>query len=732
MYARVALPLPVATGFTYEVPGDLAPRVFVGCRVEVPFGRRTLSGFVVALSGQSDVARTKPIRSVLDTYLTRPLLDLAGWMASYYGCSIGEAAQAELPPIVRQSSRKGRFDGNIRLKLGDGGLNDLRATLKNAPRQLLLAERLAEIGGEVEVGVVTGEWGFTAAHVKSLIDKGAVEKTALSRVSSLEAIDEPVVELTPDQDRAIERINDSIRGGRFAAFLLHGITGSGKTEVYLRAAQSALSREGGCIVLVPEISLLPQAVARYRKVFGTRMAVIHSRLTGAERFEIWNRVEKGECRVVLGPRSAVFSPIANLRLIIVDEEQDDSYKQEDKPRYHARHVALMRGKHENLAVVLGSATPSAESFHHALGDRYTYLSLPTRVGGAPLPTIEFVDLRKEPMEAASFSSYLLERLESHVRKGHQSILFLNKRGHARFVQCNACGWVARCKNCDITLTYHRVTNRLRCHYCGYNRGALACCDQCGGSKLFFAGAGTQRVELDLASLLPGVGILRMDADTTTGKEGHQRILEQFGTGKYPILIGTQMVAKGHHFPRVNLVGVLHAEESLNYPDFRSSERTFQQLMQVAGRAGRAGSESEVVIQTFTPDHHVFKYLAMHDYDGFMREELEVRRQLRYPPFSRIVLASCSAARKDTLHRVVQSWASDMRRRFADATMEILGPVPPPVERVKNRYREHVMIKGKLTASFKNEALGMYRRIAERVRGGGAVELRWDVDPESFG
>jgi primosomal protein N' (replication factor Y) len=459
--------------------------------------------------------------------------------------------------------------------------------------------------------------------------------------------------------------------------------------------------------------------------------VIHSRLTGAERFEIWQRVVGGECRIVLGPRSAIFSPVVNLRLIIVDEEQDDSYKQGEKPRYHARHAALMRGKQEGLTVVLGSATPSAESFHHALESRYAYLSLPSRVGGGALPKIEYVDLRNEPMEAAMFSARLLERLEHHVRKGHQSILFLNKRGHARFVQCNACGWIARCRNCDIALTFHRVADRLRCHYCGYGRRAVSRCDACGGARLFFAGAGTQRVELDLASLLPGVGILRMDADTTAGKEGHRRVLEQFGTGRYPILIGTQMVAKGHHFPGINLVGVLHAEESLNYPDFRSSERTFQQLTQVAGRAGRAGSEAEVVIQTFTPEHHVFAYLSSHDYAGFMREELEVRRKLRYPPFSRIVLASCSATGKDALHRVVESWASEMRRRFTGSRLEVLGPVSPPVERVKNRYREHVMIKGTLTAGQKNEMLETYRKIAGRERGGRGVELRWDVDPESF-
>ena len=731
-YVKVALPLPVANLFTYEVPPELAPEIFVGRRVEVPFGRRTLGGVVVELADASDVERTKPIKAVMETYLSEALLELAGWMASYYGCSLGEAVQAALPSSIRRAKKREKFEGLVRVARIEGGIETLRRKLKAAPRQLSLAERLVESGCAIQIDTITDDWGFTTAHIKALVVKGLLEKSEPSATSPLDDIESPVAELTVDQHRALENLEAALASGRFSPSLLHGVTGSGKTEVYLRAAARVLARGGGCIVLVPEISLLPQAVIRYRRVFGGILAVIHSRLTGVERFEIWDRVEKGECRLVLGPRSAVFSPVKNLRLIVVDEEQDDSYKQDDKPRYHARNVALMRGKLENLTVVMGSATPSAESLHHALEGRYSYLSLPARIGGATLPRIVFVDLRKECLEAAFCSSYLVERLESNVREGHQCILFLNKRGHSRFVQCNACGWTARCRNCDIALIYHRVANRMKCHYCGYNRSAVSRCEQCGGTRLFFSGAGTQRVELDLASLLPGVGILRMDADTTAGKEGHKRVLEQFSTGKYPILIGTQMVSKGHHFPKVNLVGVLYAEESLNYPDFRSAERTFQQLMQVAGRAGRAGSDAEVVVQTFAPDHYVFKFLGTHDYGGFMREELAVRRELRYPPFSRIVLASFSATRKEVLHETVQSWTDEVRRKCARWGVEVLGPAAPPVERVKNRYREHVLIKGKLTTVSKNEILAAYRRIVDGMRGGGAIELRWDVDPESFG
>ncbi len=731
-YAKVALPLPMATLFTYEIPDHLVTEVFVGRRVEVPFGRRTLSGIVVGLADAPDVEHTKPIQAVSETHIAPALLDLSRWLASYYGCSLGEAAQAVLPSSLKRSTRKGKLEGTVSLKLeASGGMEALREKLKGARRQLSLAEHLVEAGGEADTSTITTDWGFTAAHIKALVDKGVAGRRRTVTVSPLEFMDVPVSSLAPDQSRALERIAESISTGRFSATLLHGVAGSGKTEVYLRAAELVLSRGGGCIILVPEISLLPQAITRYKRAFGDRMAVIHSRLSGAERFEIWEKVEKGDCRVVLGPRSAVFSPVKDLGLIIVDEEQDDSYKQEDKPRYHARNVALMRGKLENLAIVLGSATPSAESLRQALDGRYAYVSLPTRIGGAPLPPIQFVDLRNEPVESAFCSAYLLDRLETHARKGHQSILFLNKRGHARFIQCNACGWVAKCKNCDIALIYHRVANRLKCHYCGFSRAPVVRCDQCRSPKLFFAGAGTQRVELDLASLLPGVGILRMDADTTGGKEGHRRVLEQFSTGKYGILIGTQMVAKGHHFPRVNLVGVLYAEESLNYPDFRSAERTFHQLVQVAGRAGRSGGESEVVVQTFSPDHYVFKYLKEYDYNGFMKEELSLRQQLRYPPFARLVLATFSGAGKEVVHRVAQAWATDVRGRFG-AAVDILGPASPLVERVKNRYREHVLIKGTLSSSVKNELLGACRKTMNDVRGSGAIDLRWDVDPESFG
>jgi primosomal protein N' (replication factor Y) len=392
-YAKVALPVPVATLFTYEVPDDLRSSIAVGSRVEVSFGRRVLSGIVVELADQSDVERIKPIRSIYETSMSPPLLRLTEWIASYYGCSIGEAAQSVLPPLLKRASRRETMSGIIELREGvtrEGAAE----MLKRARRQRELAEMLLSAGGRADVRTVIDDWGFTSALAKGLVDRGIAEIKTETKPSPLDGLEAEVKRLNNDQESALEQIGEDLAAGAFSPILLQGVTGSGKTELYLRAARAVIDSGGGCIVLVPEIGLLPQATSRYRRVFGDNIAILHSRLTGAERFRIWERIQRGEHRVVLGPRSAVFSPVRNLRLIVVDEEQDDSYKQDDKPRYHARNVALMRGKFENATVIMGSATPSAESLHHARGGLYRHLKLPSRVKGASLPSVRIIDMRK--------------------------------------------------------------------------------------------------------------------------------------------------------------------------------------------------------------------------------------------------------------------------------------------------------------------------------------------------
>ncbi|HET6347662.1 MAG TPA: primosomal protein N' [Candidatus Krumholzibacteria bacterium] len=737
-FARVVLPIPVEQAFTYEIPGSLLGRVAVGSRVDVPFGKRALSGIVVELLQQADVPRIKPIQDMHETYVSPPLLELAGWIASYYGCTRGEALQSVLPPSLRRAKLRPRPTGLARVVddvLRTGGESSdvyalVQKKLSRAKRQLALLTELLSAGGYAPVPVILEEWGYARLILDGLVSRGMVAIDTIEKISPLESLEAKVESLTGAQIEALELTAEALAARAFRPILIHGVTGSGKTEVYLRAARRVVDEGGGCIVLVPEIGLLPQATARYRRAFGNDVAIIHSRLTGPDRFDIWERIERGEHRVVVGPRSAVFSPVKDLRLIIVDEEQDESYKQDDKPRYHARSVALVRGRDQRLTVLLGSATPSAETLQHAVQNKYALARLPERVGGGALPDIEIVDMREEDARGQIFSPRLLERMENVIRAGHQTILFLNKRGHARYVQCNACGHVVMCKNCDVSLTFHRVGDRLKCHLCGYERAAPQACEKCRSRQLHFTGVGTQRVELELRALFPETGVLRMDADTTSGKEGHRRILEEFSTGQYPILLGTQMVTKGHHFPNVNLVGVVSAEEGLNFPDFRSAERTFQQLTQVAGRSGRAG-RGGVVIQTYSPDHAVFRHLVAHDYEGFMREELETRRQLNYPPYSRLVLACCTGPDAGVLNAFMEQWASAARQLLARRSVSVLGPAPPLVPRVKNRYREQMLLKGAIQQSDKDAVLGAFKDLVAKGRGRSSIDLRWDVDPETF-
>jgi primosomal protein N' (replication factor Y) len=738
-FARVVLPIPVDQPFTYQIPDSLVGRVTVGCRVEVPFGKRELSGVVVDLMQRSDVPRTRAIRELADAFAAPALLDLSRWIASYYGCSRGEAMQSVLPPSMRRAKVKARPTGTLRVVddalRGGGETSDefvaARTALARAKRQFALLTELVSAGGEAAVPVILEEWGYARDVVDGLVARGIARIDPLDKASPLDALEARVDQLNDEQGKALTLVIDALRAREFRPMLIHGVTGSGKTEVYLRAARHALEAGGGCIVLVPEIGLLPQATARYRRAFGDLVAIIHSRLTGPERFDIWERIQRGDHRVVVGPRSAVFSPVRDLRLIVVDEEQDDSYKQDDKPRYHARAVALVRGKMENAAVLLGSATPSAESMRWARDGKYASARLDQRVAGGVLPEIEIVDMREPDARGSVLSPRLAEHIERTIGAGRQAIVFLNKRGHARTVQCSACGWVAMCKNCDVSLTFHRVDGRLKCHLCGYSRAVPANCDACSSRLLRYSGIGTQRVELELKSMFPGVGVLRMDADTTSGKEGHRRILEEFGSGHYPILLGTQMVTKGHHFPGVGLVGVVSAEEGLNFPDFRSAERTFQQLTQVAGRAGRADGSGRVVIQTYTPDHSVFRYLCAHDYDGFMEEELALRRRLGYPPYARIVLASCSSTHAERLSAFMEGWAGQLRDSLAGRGVVVLGPSPPLVPRVKNRFREQILLKGAVTQAHKDTTLEAFRRLTEKRSGASGIDLRWDVDPESF-
>jgi primosomal protein N' (replication factor Y) len=530
-------------------------------------------------------------------------------------------------------------------------------------------------------------------------------------------------ELEPDQREAFEKIVGVMGEGRAGSFLLQGVTGSGKTEIYLRCIEKALEAGRSALVLIPEIALIPQTTARFMRRFGEEIAVIHSRLTGAQRATIWRRASAGEVRVVIGARSAVFVPMPDLGLIVIDEEQDDSFKQEEKPHYNAVSVARFRAERANAVLLLGSATPSIETYESARRGELGHLKLRSRPGGGRMPDVELVDMRGRD---GLLSDELLGALEAVHSAGEQAIVLINRRGHANYVQCRACGWIARCSNCSISLTFHSGKNELLCHYCGFKTDPPDHCPACSAYRMMHRGVGTQRVEMELRNLIPGLRVVRMDLDTTSGKRGHLKILEQFSRGEQEVLLGTQMVAKGHHYPNVTLVGILSADGGLNFPDYRAAERTFRLLSQAAGRTGRGRRDGKVIVQTLAPDHFLYGYLAAHDYDGFADRELELRRELCYPPFGELALftvgASTEPAARDAGELVTRALAG-VRGRIT-----VLGPTEALVKRLKRRYRMQVLVKGGLPDDMRRRLVDSARKALE---GRGKIDLRWDFDPGSF-
>lgn len=505
---------------------------------------------------------------------------------------------------------------------------------------------------------------------------------------------EPPPALTPDQMAAVEAIREAAEARRFASFLLYGVTASGKTEVFLRALEAVVAEGRQGIVLMPEISLTAQAVGIYRARFGEKVAVLHSALSLGERWDEWRRIRSGEAQVVIGARSAAFAPTAELGLLVVDEEHEASYKQEQAPRYHAREVALKRGELNRCPVVLASATPSLESFYEAEQGRHRLLRLPTRVEARPLPRVRVVDLRTRAPRPAILSPPLRQAIAARLQAGEQVILFLNRRGFATFLLCPACGEAVRCRDCGVSLTYHREERQVRCHHCGLALAAPTVCARCGSHNIRFCGFGTERVEAELAGVFPQARPGRLDRDTTARKDAHLRIVGQFRAAETNILIGTQMVAKGLDFPQVTLVGVVSADTSLNLPDFRAAERTFQLLTQVSGRSGRGEKEGEVVVQSFQPDHYSVVAAAQQDYEAFYRREIEARRELQYPPFSELANLVVTADDEAQARGRAEALAKAIRARAGEGDIEVLGPSQAPLSRLRGRWRWHVVVKAR--------------------------------------
>lgn len=824
MIAKVIVDVPVKgtnRPFDYRIPERLASWVAVGSRVGVPFGPRTVQGFVVGLEQQGGwggsgdgadswadllspgpapaAAKLKEIAHVLDVEppLTEELVSLARWMGETYLCHEITALQAMLPGALKAKAERvlslgpaaggpepgaagastsrdaprlnlltAEEEAILRYVRGKGSVtaealldkfpysgpllkswiqtgiltedqvmkdrmavktaltvfpvlspdscrSEAEALPKSARRQkdvlLYLAEhpvpiRLAELTLALEVG---------AGAVKSLADKG------LLRLEEVEVLRDPYANrgfartsplpLTEEQQRVFGPVKEAVENSRHEMFLLHGVTGSGKTEVYLQSIQVCLDLGKEAIVLVPEISLTPQMVERFKGRFGDDVAVLHSRLSHGERYDEWRKIATGQVKVVIGARSAIFAPFTRLGLVIIDEEHESSYKQEESPKYHAREVAAARARTFGASVVLGSATPSLESWHEAERGAYRLLTMKERVEGRPMPPVRIVDMRDElhggnrSMFSRPLHQALLERLE----RKEQSVLLLNRRGYSTFVMCRSCGYTVICPHCDISLTYHQSSGNLRCHYCGYAERQPAVCPDCQSEHIRYFGTGTQRVEEELARQFPGIRVIRMDVDTTSEKGAHERLLSEFRQKKADVLLGTQMVAKGLDFPDVTLVGVITADTMLNLPDFRSAERTFQLLTQVAGRAGRHQKPGEVFVQTYTPEHYSVVAASGHDFHAFVGQELNHRRMGGYPPYCRLILITLSHEKLPLLIKSSENLVKRIKELALEAglpgfhpgasagaqsALEVLGPVASPIPRIKDRYRFQCMVK----------------------------------------
>lgn len=543
--------------------------------------------------------------------------------------------------------------------------------------------------------VGTGQSTLTA-----LIEKGFIEQFEKEVVreyySASDSIQLKLIRLNEDQNRAIKVIEQSIQNGLFAPFLLYGVTGSGKTQVYIEAIRRTLAKGKTAIVLVPEISLTPQTVSRFTANFPGTVAVLHSRMSTGERYDSWRKLKQGELKIAIGPRSAIFAPLENIGLIVVDEEHEASYKQTDTmPYYNARDVAMVRGKLNEAVVILGSATPSIESYYNAKLGKYHLLELPTRIDDIPMPKVRIFDMskinRRIPRDKAAILARPFEdKIREKLEAGQQIILLQNRRGFSSYIQCKDCSYIEKCVNCNITLTYHKTSHRLRCHYCNYIKRAPEVCPKCGGHDIIFQGVGTQRVESELRKLFPSARIVRMDLDTTAQKRSHDRILQDFEQKKYDILLGTQMIAKGHDFPGVTFVGVVSSDTALMLPDFRASERTFQLLTQVAGRAGRKDFQGEVIIQTYSPENYGIVCSQTHDFKKFFSIEIQYRRELKYPPFSRLIQV---LVRGEDENKVMQAIHAIRSCFPAESSLfELLGPVPAPISKIQNNYRWHFILK----------------------------------------
>ncbi len=729
-FARVLVDDSAGKAFDYALPEAVAGTLQPGSRVRVPVRTRTMLATVIELLDETDVPGVKPIAEVVsaEPILSPLLLRLGAWMADYYCCSLEAAMKSVLPNVIRKAEvgHQTRLFARLAREIGE---EEIEALQKKAPLQAAAVAFLVEAGKPVAIAELAEKCDANHSVIQALVKKGLVQTASATverdphqnetflpagklemnteQLAVFERVCAAIEQLggtrsgaspsSPDATDGQERVppSEDARPRAPKPILLHGVTGSGKTEIYLQAIQLVLERGQTAIMLVPEISLTPQTVERFKSRFAAtqhEVAVLHSHLSEGERHDEWHKIRSGRARIVIGARSAIFAPCANLGLIVVDEEHENTYKQEETPRYHGRDIAVLRARMEGCAIVLGSATPSLESFHNAQSGKYELLRLTQRVDDKKMPFIRIMDMRMESKKkGAILSERLITAIHARLEKKEQTILFLNRRGFSTSLLCEKCGYVCECPNCSVGLTFHRAAGRIVCHICGHQAVAPSKCPECRDPGIKYSGTGTEKVEDIVGKCFPTAVVKRLDADVMTRKDAFRETLGAFQVGKIDILVGTQMIAKGLHFPNVTLVGIINADLSLHLPDFRAGERTFQLLTQVAGRAGRGDVEGEVFVQSFTPFSPSIQFARHHDFDGFWEQEIEFRRQWDYPPFTHLVLIVIRSAHQQRAEFSAQT----LHRRLKDAlppNTTLSEPAPAPLEKSHGNYRFHLMLR----------------------------------------
>ena len=702
-FVEAVLPVPLRRSFTYRIPEEMRGQIKLGARLKLPFGRRDMTGYAVGLHVEIpadldiDESKIKDVTAVADDepLITPEILKLAQWAADYYSSFWGEMLKASLPAGINTERVRPKRRKAVRLLRS--APSDDEKPLTSA--QTAIVDLLEASAGEMLFTDLIEQADTNASPINTLAKRGMVEVYVQDvqrdplRDAKIQRADD--LTLTAEQQVALDAITEALGKDEYNAFLLHGVTGSGKTEVYIRAMRNALDKGKSALMLVPEIALTPIFSRRLRAIFGADVAILHSNLSAGERYDEWRRIRRGDARIAIGTRSAVFAPLENIGLVIVDEEHDPSYRQHESPFYNARDAAVIRASFGNAVVVLGSATPAMESFYNAKNGKYTYLQLPERIAGRSLAEAKLIDMRdvfKDAGKDVALSPELLEAIKDTHDKGDQVIILLNRRGFSQFVLCRTCGETMKCRNCDITLTYHRGDQKLLCHYCSYREPVPRVCPHCASEYLYFVGEGTENIAGQLEKRFPAMRIARVDRDTMAHKGELDQVLLDFAAHRIDMLVGTQMIAKGHDFPNVTLVGVVSVDIGLGLPDLRSAERTFQLITQVAGRSGRGDKPGRVLIQTYYPEHYALRHAVRQDYEGFYAEEIRYRERLAYPPF--FLLASIMIKHRDQGYAA--KTANILRRGLDGANsakhVRILGPAPASLSRLKNEYRVQIILK----------------------------------------